>query len=47
MAGVVELLGVGQEAVHPRQLVSELRAGLWIPVRGVQAADEDAVRGGL
>ena len=47
MARLVQRLRVGQEAVHPRELVSELRAGLWIPVRRVQAADEDAVRGGL
>ena len=47
MASLVQRLGVGQEAVHPRKLVSELRAGLRIAVRSVQAADDHAVRGGL
>ena len=47
MAGLVQRLGVGEKSMHPRELVSELRAGLRIPVRGIQAADEHAVRGGL
>jgi len=47
MASLVQRPGVSQEAVHPRELVSELRAGLRISVRGIQAADEHAVRGCL
>ena len=47
MAGLVQRLGVGQQAMHPRKLVSELRTGLGIPVGGVEASDEHAVRGGL
>ena len=39
--------GIGLEPLEPTQLVVEFRAGRRIAVRQVQAADQDAVDGGL